>query len=328
MNDYFQNLIDRSTNPHPAIRPQLPSFFESPGIPASSVIADPETQTIHNPSDLTAVMPDIHPRLHAFYETPHLHSTATIADLAAQINHNPQQRTESITDAPVVSAALSETERNPSRTLFGGEQSSPEVRYRETFPEILVRENASGNQNNDNKNRTNVFLQIQTTDEASNETTNLVSRETVLNNAGYSLPLPNNSPSSILDSDVNKKTDAQFATMDKNKKTAHTVLPMEPVSVLHTTANNSKRTRVFPAKGVQQPKIRPLIAKEAGPQILPSVPLQPALPEKTIKINIGRIEVRAVMPQASLSRPQRDSKETQPKISLEDYLNKQRGGSR
>jgi hypothetical protein len=95
-------------------------------------------------------------------------------------------------------------------------------------------------------------------------------------------------------------------------------------------AEKRKRVEIFPTKVLKQPDTRTIFTQLAGQKIAPPSNLSPApqqaTPEKTIKVTIGRIEVRAVMAQAPLSVPPTGEKKAGPKISLEDYLKKQRGG--
>jgi hypothetical protein len=329
MNDYFQHLIDRSTNQTPAIRPQLPSLFESPDFHASPVIADLATEIIDHPREKTARIPVIRPGLPSLFQSPDFHASLAIADLAAETIHDSREKIEREINVPVLSEELAEKETNHLRTVGRIKQSGADIRGKETFPEKLIRGNVSANHKKDIKDTTSLPLHTQATGTFANETIiNMVSRKTVLKNALHTPASPDHQPSAVADSGANQKPDTQRLTGDKAKKAARQFSQMEPAPALRTSATDSKQTHVSPAGVGKQPKIRPLIATQAGPQISSSVLPQQAPPEKTIKVTIGRIEVRAVMPQAPLFRPQTDPKETQPKISLEDYLKKQRGGSR
>lgn len=79
------------------------------------------------------------------------------------------------------------------------------------------------------------------------------------------------------------------------------------------------------------PDIRPLSASQESPRwMTPEGPTagQEAPAEKTIKITIGRIDVRAVFPPPATPTKEARPKRSSPQITLHDYLQKQRGGSR
>ncbi len=81
----------------------------------------------------------------------------------------------------------------------------------------------------------------------------------------------------------------------------------------------------------KMPDIRPLSSVKDDPQwMTPAGPTagQETPVENTIKITIGRIDVRAVFPPPATPTKETRPKRSQPQITLHDYLQKQRGGSR
>lgn len=331
MNDYFQHLIDRSTNRTPAIRPQLPSLFESPYPHASAAIAGLAAETIHHPQKKTVRTPATRPRrLPSLHESPDIPASTTIAALEDEIIHHPRGKKLREFTVPVLPEALSEKETNLLRTASRSKQSSADIRDKEAFPEKIIRRNAAENYKKNIKDTASLPLHTQAAGTFSSETINPVSRKAVFKNVQYTPAAPDRQPSAVADADssATQKQETQRLTVDKAKKAARQVSPKETTPALHTLVTDSNQAYVSPAGAVQQPKIRPFTATEAGTRISPSGLPQQATPERTIKVTIGRIEVRALLPQAPLFRPQADPEETQPKISLEDYLKKQRGGTR
>lgn len=76
--------------------------------------------------------------------------------------------------------------------------------------------------------------------------------------------------------------------------------------------------------------IRPLAVKDAPQWMEPASPAtgQETPEQRTIKITIGRIDVRAVLPPPATPAKEARPKRSSPQITLHDYLQKQRGGSR
>lgn len=324
MNDYFQHLIDRSTNQTPAVRPQLPSLFEFPDFHASPLIAGLEAETIDDPREKTAKMPDICSGLPPLDESPAFHACTATDDPADETIHGLRKKAEREDTVPV----LREKESNLLPTAGHSKRLNADIRDKEALPEKLIRGDVSENHKKDTEYTMSPYLHTQTADTFSGETVNPVSRKTVFKNVPLTASLPDTQFSAVLNPGTNQKPDRLLVTVDKAKKEAQRVSPVEPAPALQASATVSNQIYDFPARVGKPPRIRPLIATETRSQLLPAFLPQQAPPEKTIKVTIGRIEVRAVMPQAPLSGPQTYPQETQPKISLEDYLKKQRGGSR
>lgn len=321
MNDYFRHLIDRTTNQTPSVRPLLPSLFESPDFHASS---DLEVEIIDPPRGKTAKVPAIRSVLPSLDESQDFHAFTATDEPADETIPDLREKTERENTVPV----LPEKKSNLPSPAGYGKQLSADIRDKEALPEKLILSNVSENHKEDTDDKVSPSLHTQAAGTFSSGAVNPVFRKTAFKNVAPTAPLPDNQLSDVLDSGANQKTDRPLPMADKAVKIARRVSPMESASVLHAMATGSKQAYVIPAGSGKQPGIRPLIKVETGPQLSPDFPAQRVQPEKTIKVTIGRIEVRAVMPQAPLSLPQMDRKETQPKISLEDYLQKQRGGSR
>jgi len=308
MNDYFQHLIDGSTNQTPVIRPRFPSVFESPDVPASPLIDDSASEIVNRSPEKTDRTPAVHPGLSPameFLEFPNGQDSTAIADFKTETISHPQEKT---------GAGKEITAPDPSEVL--PEKATP--------PEKIIRENASENRMEDTEGIPGISAHTRAVRAFPGETVNPALRTTALKNVRSEPALPDLQPSAVDDAGINQKSDPQRLATGKVKKTAGRVFTTES----GTQAADFREALITPTKFGKQPQIRPPSAAAGSPQMSLTLPPQEVRPEKTIKVTIGRIEVRAVMPQAPSYRPQTAPKEPQPKISLEDYLKKQRGGSR
>ena len=297
MNDYFQHLIDKSTNQTPVIRPLFPSFFEAPDVAAAPVIDDWTAEIVNRPRERTERTPAVHPGLSPtmeFLEFPGGQDSTAVADLKAA----------AVTKSPGVTGAGNEiTVSAPPDVLSG----------KETPPAKIIRKNAAKNHLEDNQGMPGFSAHTQS-----------ARREVAIKNVQPEPALPDLQPPAVDDTGTNTKPYPRHWAADKVKEAPRRVLTTE------TGAREAdlRETKILPSGFEKQPQIRPLTAAEGSPQISLTLPPQEMRPGKTIKVTIGRIEVRAVMPQTPAYRPQTAPQEPQPKISLEDYLKKQRGGSR
>lgn len=329
MNDYFQHLIDVSTNRTPLIRPRFPSIFEFPDVPAAPLIDGSESEIVNQSPEKTDRTPAVHPGLSPameFLDFPDGRNSTANADFKAETISHPPGKTgagKEIT-APDPSEVLSEKETNHLRAGSRSKLSGADIRDKEILPETPVRKKASENRTEDTEGIPGIYAHTQAVRAFPGETVNPVLREAALKNVRSEPALPDLQPSAVDDAGINQKSDPQRLSANKTEKTARRVFATEP----GMRSADLRETLIPPAAFGKQPKIRPLTAAEGSPQMSLTLPPQEVRPEKTIKVTIGRIEVRAVMPQAPSYRPQTAPKETQPKISLEDYLKKQRGGSR
>ena len=308
MNDYFQHLIDKSTNQTPVIRPRFPSVFEASDVHAAPVIDDCAAEIVNRPRERTERTPAVHPELslvREFLEFPDTRDSTAIADFNAETISHPPEKTGAGNEITVSA---------PPDVLSG----------KETPPEKIIRKNASKNHREDNQGMPGFSAHTQALRPFPGETVNPARRKTALKNVQSQPALPDLQPHAVDDAGTNTKPYPQHWAAEKVKKTPRRVLTTE------TGAREAdfRETKILPAWFGKQPQIRPLTAAEGSPQISPTLPPQEMRPEKTIKVTIGRIEVRAIKPQTPAYRPQTAPKEPQPKISLEDYLKKQRGGSR
>ncbi|MEN6488602.1 MAG: hypothetical protein ABFD66_06930 [Smithella sp.] len=308
MNDYFQHLIDENTNRTPVIRPRFLSAFESPDVPSAPVIDDRAAEIVDRSPERMEQTPAVHPGLSAtmeFLEFPDGRNSTAIADFKAETISHP-----------------------PGKTGAGNEitaSAPPDVlSEKATSPEKIIRKNASENRMEDTKGMPGTYAHTQAVHPFPGEAVNPALRKTALKNVRSEPALPDHQPSAVDDAGMNQKSDPQRLAADKVKKTARRVFTTETGA----QAADFRETLITPTAFGKQPQIRPLTGTKGGPQISLTLPSQVIRPEKTIKVTIGRIEVRAVMTQAPSYRPQTAPKEPQPKISLEDYLKKQRGGSR
>jgi hypothetical protein len=311
MNDYFQHLIERSIDRSPVIRPRLPSRYESQGGRGGRECR------ISVRDDLPAAgsMED------------------AVASFPAQRDTSARQRLHEQGQAPI-RIPLRELPENPEKNMPGRAASPLTAPVRE-IPELD--EGADG-------------LHPSTRPAYSHR------RET----AGfpeYSASVPSSKdPGSLPRNAVFRHAHLQKATSPDSEKTQKDPLPLpgenahDPAAV---TANYPYRTAGDPvhpdpmgraepqpeikmpssgAVAVQTPKhtvIRPLIERQPGylmrerPEL--AMP-NPALFEQTIRVTIGRIDVRAVMPRTLPETVQQKPAVPQPKVSLEEYLKKQWGG--
>lgn len=308
MNDYFQHLIDRSTNQAPAIRPRFSSVFEFPDVAAATVNNVSEVEIINRPAEKTEGTPTVHPGLSPATEFADAPDSTAVADFRSEIIHHSLEKTG--IDQEATTAA-------PYKVLSG----------QETSPEKLIRDKASEKHIKDTQDAT-TSLYEDTVRIFPGETVDSVHQETVINNVRPQAAAPDLQLSAVGDDGTNQKTDTLPSTRDEVERMAQRVSSQEAVTAVSTLAPYSERLHDSRAGLKQQPGIRPLTAAENRLQMPPAFPTREDRPERTIKVTIGRIEVRAVMPPAPLSQPRTVPQEPQPKISLEDYLKKQRGGSR
>jgi len=310
MNDYFQHLIDNSTNQAPAIRPRFSSVFEFPDVAAATVSNVSEVEIINRPAEKTEGPPTVHPGLSPATEFPDAPDSTAVADFRSEIIHYSREKTG--IDQEATAAA-------PYKVLPG----------QETSPEKLIRDKASEKHIKDAKGAITTFsLYEDTVRIFPGETVDSVRQEAVINNVRPQAAAPDLQLSAVGDDGTNQKTHTLPSTRDKAERMAQQVSSQEAVIAASTLAPDSERVHDSRAGLQQQPGIRPLTAAENRLQMPPAFPTREDRPERTIKVTIGRIEVRAVMPPAPLSRPHKAPQEPQPKISLEDYLKKHRGGSR
>ena len=203
--------------------------------------------------------------------------------------------------------------------MLSGEETSPKlIRDRASEKHIIK----------DTKGATASSLYEDTVRILPSDTVDSLHREAAINNLRPQAPVPDLQPSAVDDDGANQKTDTPPSTREEVKRMVKRVSSTEAVTAASALAPDSKNVHDSRAGLTQQPGIRPLIAAETNSQMSPAFLPREDRPEKTIKVTIGRIEVRAVMPQAPLSQPRTVPQDPQPKISLEDYLKKQRGGSR
>lgn len=307
MNDYFQHLIDRSTNQAPAIRPRFSSVFEFPDVAATTVSNVSEVE-INRPAEKTEGTPVIHPGLSPATKFPDAPDSTAVADFRSEIIHHSLEKTG--IDQEATTAA-------PYKVLSG----------QETSPEKLIRDKASEKHIKDTQDA-KTSLYEDTVRIFPGETVDSVHQETVINNVRPQAAAPDLQLSVVGDDGTNQKMDTLPSTRDELERMAQRVSSQEAVTAASALASDSQRIHDFRAVLQQQPGIRPLIAAETRLQMPPAFLPREDRPEKTIKVTIGRIEVKAIMPQAPLSQPRAVPQEPQPKISLEDYLKKHRGGSR
>ncbi|MEN6375915.1 MAG: hypothetical protein ABFD75_14200 [Smithella sp.] len=304
MNDYFQYLIDRSTGQTPAIRPRFPSIFEFPDVPVTAG-DDLAAGIINGTPGRMDRTPAAHPGRSPAMELPDAPDSIAVADFKSEIIHQSREKTG--IDQEATAAAPYE--------VLPGKETSPK----------LTRDKASEKHIKDTKGATASSLYEDTVRIFSSDTVNSVHQEAAIKNVRLQAATPDLQSSAVGDDGANQKTDTLPSTRDEVKRMAKLFSSTEPLIAASTLAPDSKHVHDSFAGVMQQPKVRPLIADSPmSPAFIP----QEARPEKTIKVTIGRIEVRAVMPQAPLSQPRTSPQEPQPKISLEDYLKKQRGGSR
>jgi hypothetical protein len=310
MNDYFQHLIDRNTSSTTVIRPRFSSVFEFPDVAAATVSNVSEVGVINRPAKKTERTPVIHPGLSPATEFPDAPDSTAVADFRSEIIHCSREKTG--IDQEATAAA-------PYKVLPG----------QETSPEKLIRDKASEKHIiKDAKGATTTFsLYEDTVRIFPGETVDSVHQEAVINNVRPQAA-PDLQLSAVGDDGANQKTDTLPSSRDEVERMAKRVSSQEAVTAASTLAPDSERVHDSRAGLKQQPGIRPLTTAEGGPQMSLNPPPREIRPEKTIKVTIGRIEVKAIMPQAPLSQPHAFPQEPQPKISLEDYLKKHRGGSR
>ena len=131
------------------------------------------------------------------------------------------------------------------------------------------------------------------------------------------------------DPDLKDKSGGRQSTLRATEERSEEAPPVHrPDEKSESVAAERRReAEATPTKVLKQ-EMRTIFApltgrKTAPPPSLLSVP-QKTTPENTVRVTIGRIEVRASLPQV----PPVEKKERAPKISLEEYLKKQRGGGR
>jgi len=308
MNDYFQHLIDKSTSSTTAIRPRFSSAFEFPYVAAATVSNVSEVEIINRPAEKTERIPAVRYGLSPATEFPDAPDSTAVADLQFEKIHHSREKTG--IDQETAAAAPDE--------VLPGKETSPK----------LTRDKVSEKHIKDTKGATASSLYEDTVRIFSSDTVDSVRQEAAINNIRPLAAAPDLQPSAVGDNGTNQKTHTLPSTRDKAERMAQQVSSQEAVTAASTLAPDSERVHDSRAGLQQQPGIRPLIAAENRLQMPPAFLPREDRPERTIKVTIGRIEVRAVMPPAPLSGPHKAPQEPQPKISLEDYLKKHRGGSR
>ena len=311
MNDYFQHLIERSIDRLPVIQPRLPSRYESQGgrggrechisawddLPAAGTMED-AVASFPAQRDTSARQ-----RLHEQGQAP-------IRIPVRELPENPVKNMPGRTASPLTAPVREILELDEGADMLHPSIRSVYLHRRETagFPENSASVPSS-------------------------------------NDPG---PLPRNS--------ALRHAHLQKATSPDSEKTQRDPFPLpgenahDPAAV---TVNYSYRTsgdtvrsdpmgRVEPqpeikmpssgAVAVQTPRrtvIRPLLERQPGVLMRERPELtmpHPAPVEQTIRVTIGRIDVRAVMPRTLPATAQQKPAVPQPKVSLEEYLKKQWGG--
>jgi hypothetical protein len=314
MNDYFQHLIERSMGRLPEIRPSLPSLYEPQGSKGG--------REGHVPARDKS--PD--------------EGTGEDADLSspAQRDASARERQHARGQGPIRLPVRDRTE-NQVKTKAGRAASSPTV---------SLLEPAERDEGDDG-----LCPRI--------ETMNQHRRE----KAGY----PEHPVSVLRNNDadyLSRETASHLVHLQKAISPDGEWMPGVPVPLPGGNAHDPPAYPVNCPHGIQrdparpdpvvwrgEPKartknpssgavdvhapersvIRPLLERQTdflmqeGP--VPVMP-RPAPVEQTIRVTIGRIDVRAVLPRAPSAAAQQMPAAPQPKVSLEEYLKKQWGGRR
>ncbi len=91
------------------------------------------------------------------------------------------------------------------------------------------------------------------------------------------------------------------------------------------TTNPFETARTPAAKASFEPLVMPSFLDRTSPAVTEDVSAPVSQPAPTIRVNIGRIEVRAVIPPEPVARKRTPPS---PRLSLEDYLKQRQGGRR
>ena len=101
---------------------------------------------------------------------------------------------------------------------------------------------------------------------------------------------------------------------------------VEPMPPTFLPAAAPSRKSPMRGKNSITPRLKPVVLPGTRPQNFPMVDARNSSAEITIRVSIGRIEVRAITPPAAT--PRKTAAPARPKMSLEDYLRQREGGMR
>ncbi len=296
---YFQNLIERISAPSQAIRPRLPAYFE-PRLQGSFTAATDfdggATEEIRNitwgdRADVAGPS-DLSEATDRKPATGHGEEGIFLYGLA---NQSPLER------------RIGRNGENPSRGMPHGKHSQPGVRTTAESGNIIVHSNDGGpgraapavspHRRTPPDPLTAGLLSPPREQQADRQRSNVQSFQIAVAEADPPGRLPG------IDAGGRPKVEGEGG----EKHVSGRVLKQPHIQTLFSTPSERKSA---------QPSFQIPVQQQTSP-------------ERTIKVSIGRIEVRAVMAQAPLGEPPVERKgERKPRISLEDYLKKQRGGSR
>jgi hypothetical protein len=311
MNDYFQHLIERSMGGLPAIRPRLPSLYE----PQGSKDGRQRHVPVHDQSPASGTVEDANlsfpAQRDAFaWERMRAQGQAPIRTPMRDLPEN-QAKTKAVRAASALAVSASETTERDE----GADGLHPSIRpgyphRRETagFPA----NSASVLCNNDDSpllwNAGLHHAHPQKATSPGGEWT-----------PGNPLPLPGE----------NAHDSAAYPVTYPYRTPGDPVHPdpmgrVEPQPEMKTPSSGD-----VAVQGLERTLIRPFLERQTDLLIRERPELtmpKPAPAGQTIRVTIGRIDVRAVMPRTLPATAQQKPAVPQPKVSLEEYLKKQWGG--
>ena len=288
MNNFFNNLIERHSQPAGIIKPRLPGVFEPDRFSSVNFAEPVENQFIASEQDNIS---------------DHTSSAKSFKNKIEQIKKEPVFQKITI---PAVETTP-KLRLNKPEILSPSENNTEDVQKTEQTNLIAkpVPRMRKENQKNSEKDFSNEEIRNENQNSALNVFHIKPEIKQEFNTTHFS---------------ENKTVDTKLTDINKNKKPAPPEKQFIPSKKKTTSVKNEQNGKI----GLKLPERFNSWLSEPVKQPQPKG--NDVSSTQTIKVNIGRIEVRAIMDQSAAPVARKPA--FKPKLSLEDYLNQRNGGKR
>ena len=322
MNDYIDRLIGRSLNKSHVIQPRLPAIFE-PQTNDQTVFhkrkADIES-SYHSSKEDILIAPRHEPDKQISYADQMIKSIKTGKN---DMRSHTSDRSESGIQKDLTDPDRSQLEKPvPSLNFTHAKTEYPEE-FRDTTAdknvpnENVVHEISFGADNKRAENpeliRPKNFIEqtIETEPRAENKTIEKISNQfTSSHSSNNEITIQQHEEKTNSNSNIENTTQPLSFSQKHSDQKNGSQNPHDPESSFDTF-----KGKLVTGSGIELNNKKSVISNNNLEQ-----------QESVIRVNIGRIEVRAVTP--STPPPQYQSKQLKPVLSLDDYLSRRNGGSR